>query len=379
MRVVSRAGGARDVRLLPTIPETPIVIGAGTDLLTDAELTTVQTQLQAALRGAIAHLPGARLGTLEAARVSVKGRPGREAHRFVADCRLQVRLDGEVLADVEGTARREVQARNLSVLELRAIEADMQENGGRIPLLTVEDVEAVVVDACQAALVAIVDENLPGDSADGRTGFDEAREARRLQREQRRARAKKRLAEETAAARPRPDTIAGALVDLGDAGLPEDAPTVGAWMHHEHPLIRLAASTSFRTLCAGAPALKVPAALCIPPPAPGPDASTDTEADPVDGERAAPAPSFPPPRPVVGGDDEEEEPDERAAPAPETPSTEPSSTEASSTTAPTDAAPETEPDATGASAAEAPTPPSGGPAMNDEAAPTEPDSTAGPG
>ena len=302
VRVISRAGAVRDVRLLPVVDDAvPMQIGAGADILTDDELADLQARLPQTLKGTIAHLPGDRVGTLKAIRITVKGSAGRETHRFIAECRLRVRLPdgqqavapqeprqrGDVIADVEGSAIRLVQARNLSVVELRSIEADMQANGGRITLLSFEDVEAVVVDACQAALVAIVDENFPGDSDDGTTGFEEAREARRLEREARRRRALDHLRTEAAREAPRADRLAAALVDIGDSGHLDDAQTVGAWLYDDNALVRRAAESSFGALCAGAAVFKGTEIACArpappPPPPPPPTPALHDPDDPDD-------------------------------------------------------------------------------------------------
>ena len=288
VRVVSRAGALRDVVVVPAVADAPIRIVAGPDVVTDEELALLEQQLPERLRTAIV-LAGAPIGEIRAVRVRVSAAPGRERHRTSVDCRLRLTVGDDVVADVEGSTVQFVQARNISVVELDGIRAEMAKNGGRNPLLTLTDTEAAIIEACSAALNAIVDERLPADvNVDRENGVGSAKETRRFQRSERRRRAVERLEAELVRSPRRNDVVAAALVDIGDAGVVADAAPVARFLHDKNALVRRAATSAFQTLCAGHAALGVDKKLCAPPPPPPlppPPPPTSVEpATPIDTE-----------------------------------------------------------------------------------------------
>lgn len=304
VRVIGRAGTVRDVAVVPAVDAAQAKVVAGPEVLTDAELAAVQQRLAAHLEDAVAAedarattdpvgLTGIlRAGTLTTTRLRLKASAGREQHRTFAECRVRVKVGDDVLADVEGTALRLVQARNVSALELPDIERQMLENGGRHPLLDAEDTEAALVDACRAAIAAVLDDTRPEDAdVDAAQGRGVARAARKEARLERRRRALLRLEQALAKSPRQDDAVAAALVDLGDAGGLPDADTVKAFHHDGHPLVQRAAHAALRSLCAGhalLPEDEGAVARCTPP-APPP----------------APPPVEAPPAPV--GDDEDDD------------------------------------------------------------------------
>ena len=279
VRVVSRAGALRGVVVSANVPDAPISIVAGADVLTDAELTALQNALPKRVRDGVADEgqyerdDGGPFGQVQAVRVRVKAAPGRERHRTVVACRLRLKVGEDVVADVEGTTVRLVQARNLSVVELDGIREEMARNGGRNPLLAAEDTENAVVEACTAALNAIIREHLPGDvEVDRANGAGFAEKARRAERADRRRRAVARLEAELLKSPRRHDVVAASLVDIGEAGIVADAVPVARFLHDDNSLVRRAAASAFSSLCAGHAGLGVDAATCVRPPPPAPPA-----------------------------------------------------------------------------------------------------------
>lgn len=299
VRVVSRAGALRDVVVVPGVPTAPVRIVAGADALTDSELVALQQALPERLQTAVV-LAGVPVGELQAVRIRVKAAPGREQHRTVVDCRLRLKVGDDVIADVEGTTVQLVQARNLSVVELDGIVAEMAKNGGRNPLLEVEDTENAIVQACTAALNAIVDERLPADvDVDRQNGAGFAKEARRVQQADRRRRAVSRLEAELLKSPRRHDVVAASLVDIGDVGIVADATPVAGFLYDDNALVRRAAESAFSSLCAGHKALGVDDDACKRPPAPLPPTPPPPPA------AMAPTPEELKRRPDGNGDDDD--------------------------------------------------------------------------
>jgi len=322
VRVVGRAGTVRDVAVVPAVDERQARVVAGPEVFTDAELAGVQERLVAHLKDAVAAedarattdpvgITGIlRSGTLSTTRLRLKASAGREQHRTVAECRVRVKVGDDVIADAEGTALRLVQARNVSALELPEIERQMRDNGGRHPLLAAEDSEAALVEACRAAVAAIVDDTRPEDvDVDAAQGRGVARAGRKEARLERHRRALLRLEQALAKAPRQDDAVAAALVDIGDTGGLADAERVKAWVHDAHPLVQRAARASLSALCAGH-ALLPPAegavARCTPPPPPPPpppaapapaddDGAAEDDGDDDGPIRGAPPPEAPPP------------------------------------------------------------------------------------
>ncbi|HEY1098596.1 MAG TPA: hypothetical protein VGF99_06695, partial [Myxococcota bacterium] len=290
VRVVSRAGGLRDVVVVPGIADMPIVIDAGPDVATDEELALLQQQLPERLKTAIVST-GTSVGELDVVRVRVRAAPGREKHRTSVECRLRLKAGSAVVADVDATTLQLVQARNLSVVELEGIQQEMAANGGRNPLLALEDTEQAIVDACTAALHAIVDDRRPGDAETDRSSqAGAAQQARRVERSERRRRAVDRLEAAVAASPRKNDVLAASLVDIGETGTTVDAPPVAKFLYDDNALVRRAATSAFSSLCAGHTALGVPASHCVkpapPPPAPPSTPAPAVEAAPTAEELA---------------------------------------------------------------------------------------------
>ncbi len=318
VRVIRRAGPVHDVAVIPAVSVEAIAVSAGADVLTDDELAALQARLPQVLQAAAAGIlsevstegSSARVGLtglvqkgqLEALRVKVKASPGREQHRTVAECRLRIRVGDDVVAEVEGTTLQAVTARNLSVIELEGIRTEMQENGGRNPLLDVEDTERAIVSACTAALRAASFDERPGDAdVDAQTDSPGgARVARKKARLEARTRALKKVETSVAGERRKHDDLAAALIDLGDSGGIRDAPVAAAYLFDEHPLVQRAASAAFVNLCAGfsiLPAEDDAAGLCARPAPPAPTTTTPAGADDDDDDdgmlRGAPMPLLP--------------------------------------------------------------------------------------
>jgi hypothetical protein len=353
-RVIGRAGPVRDVAVVPAVDETQAKVVAGPEVFTDAELAAVQQRLATHLKDAVAAedvrattdpvgLNGIlRSGTLTTTRLRLKASAGREQHRTFAECRVRVKVGDDVLVDVEGTALRLVQARNVSALELPDIERQMQENGGRHPLLDAEDSETALVEACRVAIAAVVDDTRPEDTdVDAAQGRGVARAARKEARLERRRRALLRLEQALAKSPRRDDAVAAALVDLGDTGGLPDADTVKAFHHDGHPLVQRAAQAALRTLCAGhalLPKDEGAVARCTPPAPPPPPPPVEAPPVPVDDEEgedegdgpvrvappASPSPSEEAPAPA------DTPPPPLTPPTPPTPTPTPSTTPATS-------------------------------------------------
>jgi hypothetical protein len=320
VRVVARGGAFRDGIVVPTVePRAPRVI-AGPDVLTDDELAALEARLGEQLP-ALVHKETLRAttdpvgvssilrsGTLKATRLRVRATAGREQHRTVAECRVQITVGDDVIADAEGTALRIVQARNVSLLELPSIEQQMREQGGRHPLLDVRDSEAALLDACRAAIAAAVDDTRPDDhDRDVVAGKGIARASRQQARAERRRRALARLEQGTSATPRRADTVAAALVELGESGGLDDAALVRPFVVDTHPLVQRASASALGALCAGhavLPAAEGAAARCAPWSTPSPP----------------PLPSLSPPAPssddvaTPSTDDEEDDEDDDALP-----------------------------------------------------------------
>lgn len=264
VRVVARGGAFRDGVVVPTAAETAPRIVAGPDVLTDDELAGLEARVAQqlpslvvsesvrAVTDPVAVTSILRSGVLTATRLRVRASAGREQHRTIAECRVQITVGDDVIADAEGTALRVVQARNVSLLELPAIEQQMRAQGGRHPLLDVRDTEAALVAACQAAVAAVVDDTRPSDAElDAASARGVARMGRREARSERRRRALARLQQGTSAAPRRDDLVAAALVELGESGGIHDAPVVRPFVDDAHPLVQRASRSALRALCAG--------------------------------------------------------------------------------------------------------------------------------
>jgi hypothetical protein len=289
VRVVSRAGALRDVATQPTLPTVPMRIAAGSDVLNDAELAALEASLPQKLQGVLPTTSASSSSSatvVDAVRVTIKAAPGREHHKRVASCRLRLKAGTDVVADVEATTQQLVQARNVSAVELAGIVEAQRQTGGRHPLLSVEHTELAIVEACTAALRALVDDARPDDAAiDRSNGAGAAATERRVTRQHRRELAIDKLEAELVRSPRRHDAVAAALVDIGELGTVADAQPVGRFLYDDNALVRRAALAAFSSLCAGHAALGVDVALCTPPPAP---AATVVEAAPVVPAEATP-------------------------------------------------------------------------------------------
>jgi hypothetical protein len=311
VRVIGRAGTVRDVVVVPAVDPQQARVVAGPEVFTDAELAGVEQRLVSHLEAAVAvedarattdpvGVTGIlRSGTLTTTRLRLKASAGREQHRTFAECRMRVKVGEDVLADVEGTALRLVQARNVSALELPEIERQMQENGGRHPLLDAEASEAALVEACRAAVAAVIDDTRPEDAdVDAAQGRGVARAARKEARLERRRRALLRLEQALSKSPRQDDAVAAALVDLGDTGGLPDADTVKVFHHDGHPLVQRAAQAALRSLCAGhilLPKAEGAVARCTPPEPPPPPVEVPPSADDEGGDEEDDGPVRTPP------------------------------------------------------------------------------------
>ncbi len=314
VRVISRAGPFQNSVIVPAHVDDAVRVSVGSDVLTDKELAALEARLPAILNDVVNEVAQVattdpvgsdgvlRHGTLSIVRVKVKAAAGRERHKTMVDCRLRVRtapaMGGDVLSDVEGSALQLVQARNVSVVELAGLEQEMRDNGGRNPLLDVDDTDAAIVAACRAAIMAIVDGTYPDDAA-----IDEANErgVARAQRKRDRTELLRRARDRAEAAlkhEPRKDdALAGALVDIGVAGTVVDASVVSPHYHDAHPLVQRAARAALSSLCAGHQLL---------PKHEGAVVRCAIPAEPVVVEvPAEPEPEMPV-RPIIGADDDDE-------------------------------------------------------------------------
>ncbi len=333
VRVVSRAGALRgaaseSLAIVPATIEPVVRVEVGADAATDAELAAIEAGVVTRLQGLpvdkLVTAVTARVGALSVVRARVKALPGREQHRYLADCRLRLRVDGDVVAEVEGETLRMVRARNLSVVELDGIKEEMAQTG-RLTLLDADDVAEALAEACTAAYYAVVDDRRPddADAAADKDPGDNARPAdeRALERHGQRRRALERLAHPKNEAE-----LASAIIDLADVGVVDDAPLVAARLDANSALVRRAADSTFDVLCAGHKTLAptstaclkpTPPALPTPTPTPMPTPMTpaekdseeaDDDAGPIRGAteppalvpagepgRAAPAPAAPAP------------------------------------------------------------------------------------
>lgn len=279
VRVVSRAGGLRDVATQPTVPVAPVRITAGSDVLNDAELAALEASLPRTLKAVATTVPVPAAAPIRSApvldvvRVTIKAAPGREHHKRVAACRLRLKAGNDVVADVEATTQQLVQARNVSAVELAGIAEAQRRAGGRHPFLDVQHTEQAIVEACAAALQALVDDSRPDDAAiDRSNGAGAAAAQRRAERAHRREQAIDKLEAELVRTPRRSDVVAAALIDIGEVGTINDAQPVGRFIHDDNALVRRAAQAAFASLCAGHEALGVDGALCTPPPAAAPTA-----------------------------------------------------------------------------------------------------------
>lgn len=286
VRVVTRAGALREpalaAGLVPDVVDAAVRVDVGTEAATDDEVKAIEARLAAQLSSLDDALPAARrAGQLTVLRARVKASPGREQHRYLADCRLRLSIDGDVVAEVEGEAVRLVRARNLSVVELDGIKDEMMNNGGRLRLLDSDDVATAVVDACSSAFAAIATDARPADAEldrDAGDGFSAAERA--AERDAQRRRALSRLEHPK-----NPAERAGALVDLGAVGVVADAAAVATRLHDENALVRRAAESSFTALCAGQKTLAPTSTACVrPAPPPPPPAPVPVESGADDGD-----------------------------------------------------------------------------------------------
>jgi hypothetical protein len=291
VRVVSRAGALRDVATQPTVPSVPMRVAAGSDVLNDAELAALEAALPQKLQGVLpttsSSSPSSSSATVvDAVSITIKAAPGREHHKRIASCRLRLKAGTDVVADVEATTQQRVQARNVSAVELAGIVEAQRKAGGRHPLLAVEHSELAIVEACSAALRALVDDGRPDDATiDRANGAGAAAAERRATRQHRRDVAIDKLEAELLRSPRRHDAVAAALVDIGELGTVADAKPVGRFIYDDNALVRRAAQSAFSSLCAGHAALGVDAALCTPPTAP---AASVVAAPPVSPSEATP-------------------------------------------------------------------------------------------
>jgi hypothetical protein len=315
VRVVSRAGGLRDAAILPSEPDTPR-LAIGPEVLTDEELTAVEGAIAIRLRASLHEWASSppttdavlRAGRVEVVRARAAVQVGRDLHRHRASCRLRVRVDEAVVADAEGEALRTTPVRNVSGLELAARAAQPSAQAGRHPLIERDEVLAAVGDACDAALRAVTFDLRPEDARtrDPRgpaKSPSAAAPIRRADRLERRARALATLNGATEA-----KARVAALVALTEAGMVDDASLVARDLYAADARVRRSADAAFAVLCAGQPTLApTAAAACVRPPPP----SSSPAIAPVRPE----ARTEPPPRPVVGVDDDDERTDQEVAPA----------------------------------------------------------------
>ena len=308
VRVVTRAGALRDAVIVPASITPGLQVAVGAEAATDPELAALEQALQEQLSGllheattttTVEHGTRARGGDLSVVRARVKASPGREQHRYLADCRLRLRVDGAVVAEAEADVVRLVRARNLSLIELEAMREQVANQGGRVPLLKSDDVNAALLEACTAAFDAVAFDIRPEDeSIDDVAGPGFAAQERSLDRKDQRRRTLDKLEKNAAvrAAGTAPSSkslnnMAGALIDLGSVGMLADAPLLARYLYDDDELLRRAAESSFASLCAGHATLAPKSTACVkpePPPPPLPPAPIETTDDEEDDDDDAP-------------------------------------------------------------------------------------------
>ena len=340
VRVLSRTGALRDRAIAPAQLTPGLRVAVGPEAATNDELALLEQQLAADLHARMASAVGVvTQGQLTVVKARVKASPGRERHRYLADCRLRLSIEGAVVAEAEAEVGRLVQARNLSVLELEQMRVEVERQGGRVPLLSSIEVQQVIVTACAVAFDAVAFGAQPEDQAlDARAGAGFSAQQRSLARKDQRRRViekieKSRTLTSAPASSRATNNLAAALVDLGVVGALDDAPLVAAHLYDANALVRRAAEDAFRALCAGQITLAPSSRACLrpaPPPstvlpvAPDAHRNPETEGDHEDDD-GGPVRSSEPPPPLT------------PAPAtpPTTPTTPTTTTPTTTTTTPT--------------------------------------------
>ncbi len=202
-----RLGPLREVRALPVDVDRNIAIDAGTDALSDDELTRVKEDLAGALADSFAGLAerspndgkAMRAGTARVGRCQLRAGPSARFVVYLATCRVALVVDGIVVIEATGEGLRRTQSVFLRK-KARRLE-------GRDPLVEFTHSRAVLMAALEAAAHVIADGPPP-----------RAGEPPLLPRPQRAAFARARLASASTSA----DTVA-ALFDLRSTGVPPDA------------------------------------------------------------------------------------------------------------------------------------------------------------
>ncbi len=295
VRVVTRAGALRDAVVVPATLAPGLQVAIGREAATDSELLQLEQDLKNHISARLEVAgPTAtpRVGRLFVVRARVRAAPGRQQHRYRADCRLRLDVDGAVVAEAEADVLRLVQARNLSLIELERLRDQMKDSGGRIPLLSSDDVHEAVLSACSAAFDAVAFDARPEDAAiDDAAGPGFSAQERSLSRKEQRRRAIDKLDRSVSATSAKAvNDVAAALIDLAAVGVLGDAPRVAAHLYDESALVRRAAEQSFAALCAGQAVLAPSSPACArpapPPPPPPPEDDDDDDAAAI---RRAPA------------------------------------------------------------------------------------------
>ncbi|MDP2340430.1 MAG: hypothetical protein Q8O67_05705 [Deltaproteobacteria bacterium] len=305
VRVVTRAGALRDAAVVPAGLDPGLQVAVGVEAATDAELSTLERDLEADVaarvqRGGASSSTSKRVGRLAIVRARVKASPGREQHRYVADCRLRLTVDGAVVAEAEADVVRFVRARNLSLIELEAMRAEVASNGGRVPLLQSDDVHDALLGACATAFDAVAFDIRPEDKGvDEIAGAGFSATERSLDRQDQRRRVIDKLeknAPKLSTSIKAEHDVAAALIDLAAVGVLADATRVAAHLYAESPLVTRAAEAAFTSLCAGQATFAPTSTACVrpePPPPPLPPTPVTPVEPEIEGDDEGPIRALP--------------------------------------------------------------------------------------
>lgn len=240
-RETLRLGPLRGVAVTPTaVAPEPVDVDAGTDALTDGELSAIAAALPGELSRALTSRATAAtaapraLGVARIGGCRLRAGPGRAYTVYEARCRVSVLVGDVPVIEVHAEALRRVRSRAISEDEAKAIRKLV-----RNPLLSADDGRLALVAALEAAATLVVDGKLP-PAADAPGAPALPREGRAaLAREQ----LARRLPGEATATR-------AALFDLSSSGTPDDAQAVLPFVSHEDLGVRVAAVDALGELCA---------------------------------------------------------------------------------------------------------------------------------
>lgn len=233
-RETFRVAPLRGVAVAPAVVDPVAVdVDAGTDALTDEELTKIANALPQSLAASFdKRATTKRVGTAHIGKCRLRAGPGKSFIVYEARCKLSIDVDGVVMVEAHGEGLVRVDS------SLSANKAPPTTTA-RNPLLSAADSQRALEAALDAAAQIVVDGALPPRD----NGPKEAV----MPREQSAELARARLAHATASGRV--DDVVAALFDLRTHGAPEDASLVVPLLDNNEPQVLAAAIDALGELC----------------------------------------------------------------------------------------------------------------------------------